>query len=108
LRLILTNRRKTVLYTGVTNDLVRRLWEHRHGHRGFAKRYHRDQLVWYEVYRDSYNAISREKQIKAGSRRRKIELIERSNPAWRDLSEQLCVIHGIASGVSRPRNDCLA
>lgn len=93
-----------MFYTGVTNDLVRRVWEHRHRSTGFARRYHCGQLVLYEVYQDSYNAISREKQIKAGSRRRKIELIERFNPEWRDLFEQLRVTLGIATrpgGLSR-------
>ena len=73
---IMTNPRKTVLYTGVTNDLVRRVWQHRNGHGGrFTGRYHCSKLVLYEVFKDSYNAITREKQIKAGSRGRKVELI---------------------------------
>jgi putative endonuclease len=87
---IMTNRRKTVLYTGVTNDLVRRVWQHRNGRAdGFTARYHCSELVMYEVFQDSYNAITREKQIKAGSRRRKIELIEQVNPEWRDLYNEL-------------------
>jgi putative endonuclease len=83
---ILANSRKTVLYTGVTNDLVRRIWQHRNG-RGsrFADRYHCTRLVYYELCLDSYNAISREKQLKAGSRRVKLGLIERTNPGWKDL-----------------------
>jgi putative endonuclease len=85
---ILTNPRKTVLYTGVTNDLVRRVWQHRNGQGGeFTAKYHCYKLVLYEVFGDPYNAIAREKQIKAGSRRRKVELIERTNPGWRNLSE---------------------
>jgi putative endonuclease len=88
---ILANTRRTVLYIGVTNDLVRRIWEHRNGEgRGFAAKYHCSRLVLYEVFRDSYNAISREKQLKAGSRRSKIELIEAGNPEWRDLYRDLC------------------
>ena len=87
---IMTNPRKTVLYTGVTNDLVRRVWQHRNGRGGgFAAKYHCSKLVLYEVFRDSYNAIAREKQIKAGSRRRKIESIERMNPGWLDLYDTL-------------------
>jgi putative endonuclease len=83
---ILTNSRKTVLYTGVTNDLVKRVWQHRNGQgSAFTTKYHCSKLVLYEIFRDSYNAIAREKQVKAGSRRRKIELIERMNPEWRDL-----------------------
>jgi putative endonuclease len=83
---IMTNPRKTVLYTGVTNDLIRRVWQHRRATGGaFTAGYHCSRLVLYEIFQDSYNAISREKQIKAGSRQRKVELIERTNPQWRDL-----------------------
>ena len=87
---IMANSRKTVLYTGMTNDLPRRAWEHRNGQvRGFTARYHCSELVFYEIFLDPYNAITREKQIKAGSRRRKVELIEQMNPHWRDLYEDL-------------------
>jgi putative endonuclease len=87
---IMTNPRKTVLYTGVTNDLIRRVWQHRQAKGGgFTARYHCSRLVLYEIFQDSYNAICREKQIKAGSRRRKVELIERTNPEWRDLYDEL-------------------
>jgi putative endonuclease len=87
---IMTNPRKTVLYTGVTSDLIRRVWQHRHAKgAAFAARYHCSWLVLYEIFQDSYNAISREKQIKAGSRQRKIQLIERTNPEWRDLYTEL-------------------
>jgi putative endonuclease len=87
---IMTNPRKTVLYTGVTNDLVRRVWQHRNGRAGgFTARYHCSELVLYEIFVDSYNAIAREKQIKAGSRGRKIELINEVNPEWRDLYDEL-------------------
>jgi putative endonuclease len=86
----MANARRAVLYTGVTNDLIRRIWQHRQGQGGgFTARYHCTELVLYEVFHDSYNAISREKQIKAGSRRRKVELIERVNPEWRDLYNEL-------------------
>ena len=87
---IMANTRNTVLYTGVTSNLIRRTWEHRDEQgRGFTARYHCTKLVLFEVFKDSYNAIAREKQIKAGSRRRKIELIERGNPEWRDLYDEL-------------------
>ncbi len=87
---ILTNVGKRVLYVGVTRDLRRRLAQHRAG-RGarFTARYRADRLVWYEVHQDPGSAIRREKQLKAGSRRRKLELIQASNPAWRDLWEKL-------------------
>ena len=85
---ILTNERRTVLYTGVTSDLARRLWEHR-THRdpkSFASRYHCTRLVFYEVTTDIRAAIAREKQIKNWHRAWKIRLIESTNPDWLDLS----------------------
>ena len=87
---IMTNLRKTVLYAEVTNDLTKRVWQHRKGQGGrFTQKYHCSKLVLYEVYQDPYNAIAREKQIKAGSRSRKVELIERMNPGWRDLYDDI-------------------
>ncbi|HUI95042.1 MAG TPA: GIY-YIG nuclease family protein [Xanthobacteraceae bacterium] len=87
---ILTNQRHTVLYVGVTNDLAKRVYQHRNklvG--GFTSRYNVDKLVYYEVFEDAYSAISREKQIKGGSRQKKIDLINSMNPQWRDLYETL-------------------
>jgi putative endonuclease len=87
---IMTNPRHTVLYTGMTNNLMRRVWQHKNAQDGgFTVRYHCSVLVLYEVYLDSYNAIAREKQIKARSRTYKIELIERTNPEWKDLYDAL-------------------
>ncbi|WP_303907332.1 GIY-YIG nuclease family protein [Thiohalomonas denitrificans] len=84
---ILTNKDNRVLYTGVTNDLERRLYEHRNGLTpGFASKYRCHKLVWFESTPDVEAAIGREKQIKAGSRERKVRLIEQLNPQWRDLS----------------------
>ena len=86
----MTNNNNTVIYTGVTNDLSRRVYEHKEKIiEGFTKKYNVVNLVYYEIYNDSYSAIAREKQIKAGSRKRKIELIERINPEWKDLSLEL-------------------
>ena len=87
---IMTNAHNRVLYTGVTSDLARRAYEHKQG-RGseFTSRYNVNKLVYYEVYSDAYSAISREKQIKAGPRRKKVELIDRANPEWRDLYNEL-------------------
>ena len=83
---ILTNRSNKVLYTGVTNDLKRRVYEHKSKFvSGFTSRYKVDKLVYFEHYRDIEEAISREKQIKGGSRQGKIDLIEKSNPEWIDL-----------------------
>ena len=86
---IMTNQHNTVLYTGVTGNLLRRVYEHKeHSVKGFTKKYNVTKLVYYEVCDDAYNAIAREKQIKAGARRKKIALIESMNKEWRDLSEE--------------------
>ena len=85
---ILTNKNNTVLYTGVTSDLECRVWEHKHKiYKGFTARYNVDKLVYYEIHYDSYEAIAREKQIKAGSRKKKIDLINAQNPEWKDLAD---------------------
>jgi len=87
---ILTNEKNTVLYTGVTNDLFRRIDEHRDGSGGvFTRRYGLKKLVYYEQTESIDTAISREKQIKAGSRQKKIDLIQSLNPDWADLAEEL-------------------
>lgn len=87
---ILTNSRHTVLYTGVTNNLQRRVWEHKNKIGStFTKKYNVDQLVYYETGDDINLAISREKQIKAGSRQDKIDLINSLNPEWKDLSDDI-------------------
>ena len=87
---ILTNQHNTVLYTGVTNDLERRVFEHREG-RGsrFTSKYRVKKLVYYEVVQDARAAIAREKQVKAGSRQKKLDLVVGMNPEWRDLYEEL-------------------
>lgn len=87
---ILTNDRRTTLYTGVTNDLVRRIHQHKQkAIPDFTSRYNLDRLVYYEDTNDVVAAITREKQIKAGSRRRKIDLVNRLNPDWRDLYDDI-------------------
>jgi putative endonuclease len=86
---ILTNSRHTVLYTGVTNNLERRIFEHKSKTgSGFIKRYNVDQLVFFECGNDINVAIAREKQIKAGSRKDKLDLINSMNPEWKDLSKE--------------------
>ena len=86
----MTNKRNTVLYTGITNDLKRRVYEHKEKLvDGFTKRYNITKLVYYEVFEDPENAIWREKQIKAGSRQRKIDLINKVNREWLDLYEEI-------------------
>ena len=83
---ILTNYTKKVLYTGVTNDLIRRVYEHRnHLVKGFTNKYNVTKLVYFEATDDIEGAIAREKQIKAGSRQKKINLINSLNPNWNDL-----------------------
>ena len=83
---ILTNKRNGTFYTGVTNDLARRIFEHKEGVAdGFTKRYGLKILVYYEVCEDVLTAISREKLIKKWRREIKIEAIERVNPTWKDL-----------------------
>jgi putative endonuclease len=87
---IMTNQHNGVLYTGMTGDLKRRAYEHRTGRgSGFTSRYNAHKLVYYEVTSDAEAAIAREKQIKAGSRQKKLDLIEAMNPEWRDLYEAL-------------------
>ena len=87
---IMTNKNNSVLYTGITGNLKRRVYEHREKlAEGFTKRYNLTKLVYYEVFQDSLNAIQREKQIKGGSRKKKVDLINDMNPAWKDLDEDL-------------------
>lgn len=87
---IMASRRNGTLYVGVTADLARRAYEHRNGLiDGFTLRYGCERLVWYEPYDRIDEAIAREKQLKAGSRAKKVALIEAMNPLWRDLYDSL-------------------
>jgi putative endonuclease len=87
---IMSNKRNGVLYVGVTNDLIRRCYEHRHGLvAGFTKRYGLKQLVYFETYDDIRIAIQREKNIKHWSRAWKARLINGANPEWKDWAESL-------------------
>ncbi len=87
---IVTNQYNSVLYTGVTNDLKRRVFEHRDGRGGsFTSRYNVKKLVYYEVTGDIGSALAREKQIKGGSRQAKWDLIEEHNPEWVDLYDEI-------------------
>jgi putative endonuclease len=86
----MASKRNGTLYTGVTSDLVQRAGQHRNGLiDGFTKRYGCKLLVWFEPAATMHAAITREKQIKAGSRRKKLALIERGNPDWRDLFDEV-------------------
>ena len=87
---IMTNAHNTVLYTGVTNNLARRVYEHKNGLGSvFVKKYNVHKLVYYEVGDSIHSAIAREKQIKGGSRQKKIDLIISLNPEWKDLYEAI-------------------
>lgn len=87
---ILFNKRNGTLYTGVTSDLVKRVYEHKNKvYEGFTSKYCVDKLGYYEVFNDIKDAIIREKQIKSGSRKKKIQLIESINPTWLDLYEKI-------------------
>ena len=87
---MLASNRNGTLYTGVTGDLVRRVYEHKGKFvRGFTRRYDVDRLVWFESYDDPENAITREKELKKWRRAWKLRLIEESNPQWLDLYSQV-------------------
>jgi putative endonuclease len=86
----MANRKHGTLYTGVTSALVQRVHQHKSSATGgFTSRYAGRSLVYFELHADMVAAIAREKQVKAGSRRKKIELIERMNPDWRDLYDDI-------------------
>jgi putative endonuclease len=88
---LLANKHNNVLYTGVTNDLMRRIYEHKSKLvAGFTKKYNVDRLVYYEVCSDIVTAIEREKQIKGWSRKKKDDLVNALNPNWDDLYSSLC------------------
>ena len=88
---ILTNTPRGTLYTGVTSNLIKRIWQHKNKITGgFSTKYNLTRLVYFELHNEMYQAISREKQIKAGSRKKKIELIENFNPMWIDLYSEIC------------------
>jgi putative endonuclease len=88
---MVTNQNNTVIYTGVTSDLNGRIWEHKTKFftKSFTAKYNCDKIVWYEVFPTIMEAIEREKLIKAGSRRKKEALIQKMNPEWKDLWEEI-------------------
>jgi len=87
---IMFSKRNGTLYTGITTNLVRRVYEHKHKIGGeFAKKYGVDKLGFYEVFGDVKEAIVYEKKVKAGSRKKKLALIEETNPFWRDLYDEI-------------------
>ena len=87
---IVTNKRNGTLYTGVTSNLLQRIYQHKEGLiEGFTKKYGCKILVWYELHETMESAIMREKQIKCGSRGKKMALIEKNNPEWKDLYAEI-------------------
>jgi putative endonuclease len=87
---ILANKKNGTIYVGVTSDVRKRIWQHKNGIiDGFTKRYHVHMLVYFEVCPSMLSAIEREKQIKGGSRKKKIALIEYKNPEWNDLFDDM-------------------
>ena len=90
---ILTNKPRGTLYVGVTSDLVKRIWQHKNNvFEGFSSKYHLHTLVWFEQHASMEAAILREKQIKGGSRQKKIALIDTLNPQWLDFYEKLLLL----------------
>ena len=84
----LTNKTNTVIYIGVTSNLEKRIYQHKtKTYKGFTSKYNCDKLVYFETFSDINDAIAREKQLKAGNRKRKEELINVNNPEWKDLSD---------------------
>lgn len=87
---IMASKRNGTLYVGVTSDLIKRVYQHKNGHTsGFSCRHRCELLVYYEIHEDMLGAIAREKQIKGGSRKKKLALIEAVNPKWLDLYAEI-------------------
>jgi putative endonuclease len=88
---ILASKRNGTLYTGITSNLIQRVWQHKNNFiEGFTQRYNVNILVYYEVYENAQSAVTREKRIKKWRRTWKLQLIEKMNPQWRDLYEEIC------------------
>ena len=87
---ILFSDKNGTLYVGVTNNIIKRVWKHKnHVVKGFTSKYNVNKLGYYEIFNDINEAIKREKQLKAGNRKRKIDLIEINNPEWLDLYNEI-------------------
>jgi len=84
----MTNKNNTVIYIGVTSNLLKRVYQHKtKAYKGFTYKYNCDKLIYFEEFNDINHAISREKQLKAGNRKKKEDLINSINPEWKDLSD---------------------
>ena len=89
---ILASKRNSTLYTGITSNLIKRVWQHKNNIiEGFTQKYNVKMLVYYEVHENAESAITREKRIKKWQRAWKLQLIEKMNPQWKDLYEQICL-----------------
>jgi putative endonuclease len=96
---ILASRKNGTLYTGVTSNLIARIWQHReHLVEGFTRQYGVTRLVWFEMHETMESAILREKRIKKWNREWKVEMIERANPEWRDLWLDICGVDSRVRG----------
>jgi len=103
---MMTNKSRVVLYTGMTNNLERRIWEHvNHTIKSFTSRYRVDRLVYYEAYRRAIDAITREKEIKGWRREKKNDLVASINPRWDDLALSLFSASPLQSGDSSLRSE---
>ncbi len=92
---MLSNKRNGTLYTSVSSDLIKRVYEHKNNLAdGFTKKYDVHRLIWYEIHKTAETAITREKQIKKWNRKWKLELIEEGNPDWKDLYDELMNLSG--------------
>ncbi len=104
---MMTNKGRTTLYIGVTNSLLRRVFQHRHGDiLGFSKRYNTNRLVHYEQFNNVRDAIAREKQLKGWSRCKKNTLIETTNPSWTDLAVTILGLNEAPSTQWQDRRSC--
>ena len=89
----MANGKNGTTYVGITSDLIGRIWEHKNKvNHGFSSKYNIDRLVYYEIFNDVNEAIDREKKLKLWKRKWKIELIEKNNPIWEDLSDKLDIL----------------
>lgn len=97
---ILTNKNNTTLYIGVTSDLPRRILEHKQKKykKSFSAMYNLEKLVYWEAFQEIGDAIGREKQLKAGSRQKKLDLINNFNPQWRDFYDEVCAEFAFDNG----------
>jgi putative endonuclease len=103
---MLTNYTNKVLYTGVTSNIAGRTWQHKNKLiDGFTKKYNVNKLVYYEIYQTMYDALSREKQIKNWRREKKEKLINKLNPEWRDLNEDIFKIVNLDSSTPAGRSE---